>query len=303
MSLAAPVSLLSQATVSPPIQRWSDALRASSLLSLSVPTEYGGRGVGWEEVLQTLRDLSERDGTLARLFALHHLQLTSVLLLGSAEQRERLLPLSVERDWLWGEAVDHQEHRLLAREHRRGGFLLQGGRHDCFGAEAVDWLLISARHAQSEGLLIAALPADRDGLDRFEPNGGGLLRCHEVRLHPEDILLPPGLPWTPRAQLRGSLAALLQANIALGLAVQAFESLPARAPAAELQRLLGLGLRLSEQASVAFEAALAAGNGLSFSRSAALATLVAETSAVAQQAVQVGLRQEGTRARVFAGAT
>lgn len=303
MSLAAPVSLLSQATVSPPIQRWSDALRASSLLSLSVPTEYGGRGVGWEEVLQTLRDLSERDGTLARLFALHHLQLTSVLLLGSAEQRERLLPLSVERDWLWGEAVDHQEHRLLAREHRRGGFLLQGGRHDCFGAEAADWLLISARHAQSEGLLIAALPADRDGLDRFEPNGGGLLRCHEVRLHPEDILLPPGLPWTPRAQLRGSLAALLQANIALGLAVQAFESLPARAPAGELQRLLALGLRLSEQASVAFEAALAAGNGLSFSRSAALATLVAETSAVAQQAVQVGLRQEGTRARVFAGAT
>lgn len=303
MSLAAPVSLLSQATVSPPIQRWSDALRASSLLSLSVPTEYGGRGVGWEEVLQTLRDLSERDGTLARLFALHHLQLTSVLLLGSAEQRERLLPLSVERDWLWGEAVDHQEHRLLAREHRRGGFLLQGGRHDCFGAEAVDWLLISARHAQSEGLLIAALPADRDGLDRFEPNGGGLLRCHEVRLHPEDILQPPGLPWTPRAQLRGSLAALLQANIALGLAVQAFESLPARAPVGELQRLLALGLRLSEQASVAFEAALAAGNGLSFSRSAALATLVAETSAVAQQAVQVGLRQEGTRARVFAGAT
>ncbi|MCP1623289.1 acyl-CoA dehydrogenase family protein [Pseudomonas nitroreducens] len=300
MSLVVPLSTLSEL---PPTQRWSDALRASSLLALSVPREYGGRGAGWDEVLQTLRDLSERDGTLARLFALHHLQLTSVLLLGSSEQRERLLPLSVEREWLWGEAVDHQEGRLLAREHRRGGFLLQGGRHDCFGAEAVDWLLISARHAPSEGLLIAALPADRSGLDLFEPNGGGLLHCHEVRLHPEDILLPPGLPWTPRAQLRGSLAGLLQANIALGLAVQAFENLPARAAAGELQRLLALGLRLSEQSAVAFESAQAAGNGLSFSRSAALATLVAETAAVAQHAVQVGLRQEGTRARVLAGAT
>ncbi|MCP1652222.1 acyl-CoA dehydrogenase family protein [Pseudomonas nitroreducens] len=300
MSLVVPLSTYSQL---PPTQRWSDALRASSLLALSVPREYGGRGAGWDEVLQTLRDLSECDGTLARLFALHHLQLASVLLLGSVEQRERLLPLSVEREWLWGEAVDHQENRLLAREHRRGGFLLQGGRHDCFGAEAVDWLLISARHAPSEGLLIAALPADRNGLDRFEPNGGGLLHCHEVRLHPEDILLPPGLPWTPRAQLRGSLAALLQANIALGLAVQAFENLPPRTAAGELQRLLALGLRLSEQSAVAFESAQAAGNGLSFSRSAALATLVAETAAVAQQAVQVGLRQEGTRARVHAGAT
>ncbi|MDH1049782.1 MULTISPECIES: acyl-CoA dehydrogenase family protein [Pseudomonas] len=300
MSLVVPLSTYSQL---PPTQRWSDALRASSLLALSVPREYGGRGAGWDEVLQTLRDLSECDGTLARLFALHHLQLASVLLLGSVEQRERLLPLSVEREWLWGEAVDHQENRLLAREHRRGGFLLQGGRHDCFGAEAVDWLLISARHAPSEGLLIAALPADRSGLDRFEPNGGGLLHCHEVRLHPEDILLPPGLPWTPRAQLRGSLAALLQANIALGLAVQTFENLPPRTAAGELQRLLALGLRLSEQSAVAFESAQAAGNGLSFSRSAALATLVAETAAVAQQAVQVGLRQEGTRARVHAGAT
>lgn len=300
MSLVVPLSSLSDL---PPIQRWSDALRVSSLLALSVPREYGGRGAGWDEVLQTLRDLSERDGTLARLFALHHLQLASVLLLGSAEQRERLLPLSVEREWLWGEAVDHQERRLLAREHRRGGFLLQGGRHDCFGAEAVDWLLISARHAPSEGLLIAALPADRSGLDRFEPSGGGLLHCHEVRLHPEDILLPPGLPWTPRAQLRGSLSALLQANIALGLAVQAFERLPARAAAGELQRLLALGLRLSEQSALAFKSALAAGNALSFSRSTALATLVAETAAVAQQAVQVGLRHEGTRARVLAGAT
>lgn len=285
-----------------PSARWSRALRASGLLDLSVPRDYGGRGAGWDEVLQILRDLSERDGTLARLFAVHHLQLTSVLLLGSREQRERMLPLSIERGWLWGEAVDHQERRLLAREHRRGGFLLQGGRHDCFGSEAVDWLLLSAWHAPSEGLLIAALPADRDGLDRFEPYAGGLLRCHEVRLHPEDILQAPGLPWTPRAQLRGSLAALLQANIALGLAEQACEVLAERALAGSLRRLLGLGLRLSEQSAVAFEAALAAGGGLSFARSAALATLVAETSAVAQQAVEVGLRQEGVRARLLAGA-
>lgn len=298
MNLAATASLPDL-----PSARWSRALRASSLLDLSVPRDYGGRGAPWDEVLQTLRDLAERDGTLARLFAVHHLQLASVLLLGSREQRERLLPLSVTRDWLWGEAVDHHERRLLAREHRRGGFLLQGGRHDCFGTEAADWLLISAWHAPSEGLLIAALPADRDGLDRFEPNGGGLLRCHEVRLHPEDILLPPGLPWTPRAQLRGSLSALLQANIALGLAMQACDALPTRAAADGLRRLLGLGLRLSEQSAVAFEAALAAGNGLTFTRSAALATLVAETSAVAKQAVEEGLRQEGVRARVLAGAT
>ncbi|MCP8465346.1 acyl-CoA dehydrogenase family protein [Pseudomonas sp. ZM23] len=290
-------------SVAHPTQRWSQALRASNLLSLSVPREYGGRGAGWDEVLQTVRDLSERDGTLARLFAVHHLQLASVLLLGSREQSERLLPRSVECEWLWGEAVNHQERRLLAREHRRGGFLLQGGRHDCFGAEAVDWLLLSAWHAPSDGLLIAALPTDRDGLDRFEPNGGSLLRCHEVRLHPEDILQPPGLPWTPRAQLRGSLAALLQANLALGLAMRVCDGLPARTMVGGLRRIVGLGLRLSEQATVSLESALLAGNSLSFTRGAALATLVAETAVVAQQAVELGLRQEGVRARLLAGAT
>ncbi|SDI05486.1 acyl-CoA dehydrogenase family protein [Pseudomonas panipatensis] len=278
---------------------WARALRDSGLLRLSLPRALGGDGSPWSEILQTLRDLCERDGALARLFAVHHLQLTRVRLLGSREQGQRLLPLTLLRDNLWGALGEPGERRLLAVEHVRGGFRINGLASDGFAAEAADWLLLWAWHGPSRASLLAALPKERTGLAVQASRGAP--QCQALRLHPEDILVPPGLPATPRTVWCDSLALLLQANLALGLAQHAAER-QEQPRAAELSRLLGLGLRLSAQAAVLLDEGIEAGAALSFSRSHAFANLVAQTVAVAQQAAQQSLRAEGLNARLRAAA-
>ncbi|KAF1053461.1 MAG: Dibenzothiophene desulfurization enzyme C [Stenotrophomonas maltophilia] len=110
---------------------WANALRESGLLRLSLPVTLGGDGLPWLEILQTLRDLCERDGGLARLFAIHHLQLTRVRLLGSREQRQRLLAQVALRDALWGGLGEEGVHGLHALEHVRGGFRINGQQRTC----------------------------------------------------------------------------------------------------------------------------------------------------------------------------
>lgn len=278
---------------------WAAALRASGLLRLALPGELGGAGSPWREILQTLRDLCEHDGALARLFAVHQLQLTRVRLLGSREQLQRLLPLTLLRDSLWGTLGDTGGRPLQAQEHLRGGFRINGWQHDAFAVENADWLLLRASHGPSGEPLLAVLPTTRSGL--FLHSARGAVYCHELRLHPEDVLLPPGLPATPRRDLCDSVALLLQANLALGLALHAGNRL-APSQRAELPRLFGLALHLSEQAAGLLDEGLDAGASLSFARSTAVANLVAQAVAVAQQAAQASLRAEGLNARLLGAA-
>lgn len=275
---------------------WARALRESGLLRLSLPAQLGGAGSPWREVLQVLRDLCERDGGLARLFAVHHLQLTRVRLLGSREQLQRLLHLSLLREPLWGALGEDDGQLLRAEEHLRGGFRVNGAQWDAFTAEAADWLLLRAWHAPSGDFLLAALPSARAGLAL---RAGA--HCQGLRLHPEDILLPPGLAATPRRVLGDGLAQLLQANVALGLALQAADSLDLP-EASELSRLLGLGLVLSEQAARQLDEDIEAGAALAFGRASHFANLAAQALAVARQAAQASLRGEGVRARLLGAA-
>ncbi len=129
----------------------------------------------------------------------------------------------------------------------------------------------------------------------------GGAQCNELRLHPEDILLPPGLAITPRRSLCDGLALLLEANVALGLALHAAERLEL-AQSSELLRLLGLGLVLSEQAAAQLDDDIAAGAGLSFSRSSHFSNLAIQALAVAREAAQSSLRAEGLRARLLGAA-
>ncbi|MGV8474620.1 acyl-CoA dehydrogenase, partial [Pseudomonas aeruginosa] len=164
------------------------------------------------------RHLAEQELELARRLALHHLQIASIRLLGSPEQQRRLLPASVERRWLWSEAVDLRRAQPEAQEHWRGGFLVGGRGSDCFAVEDVDRLLISAWHAPSRAHLIAVAETGRAGIDISGlADGSGLflpagqrLHYQRLRLHPEDILVPPGLPPTPCGQLREGLTRLAQ---------------------------------------------------------------------------------------------
>lgn len=293
-----PFRLAAARPVAPPVPStagiWARALRESGLLRLSLPAQLGGSGSPWRDILQTLRDLCERDGGLARLFAVHHLQLARVSLLGSREQVQRLLNLTLLREPLWGALGDGPS--LQAAEHVRGGFRVNGLELDVFTVEAADWLVLRAWYEPGRDYLFAALPATRAGL---------VLRagaqCHELRLHPEDILLPPGLAITPRRSLCDGLALLLEANVALGLALHAAQRLELSESSA-LSRLLGLALVLSEQAAAQLDEDIEAGAALSFSRSSYFSNLAIQALAVAREAAQSSLRAEGLRARLLGAA-
>ena len=101
--------------------------------------------------------------------------------------------------------------------------------------------------------------------------------------------------------LGDGLAQLLQANVALGLALQAADSLDLP-EASELSRLLGLGLVLSEQAARQLDEDIEAGAALAFGRASHFANLAAQALAVARQAAQASLRAEGVRARLLGAA-
>lgn len=294
----APFRLAASRPVAPPVPSaagvWARALRESGLLRLSLPAQLGGSASPWRDILQTLRDLCERDGGLARLFAVHHLQLARVSLLGSREQVQRLLNLTLLREPLWGALGDGPS--LQAAEHVRGGFRVNGVEWDGFAVEAADWLVLRAWYEPGRDYLLAALPAARAGLVL---KAGA--HCHELRVHPEDILLPPGLAITPKRSLCDGLGLLLEANVALGLALQAAQRLELPSTA-ELSRLLGLGLVLSEQAAAQLDEDIEAGAALSFSRSSYFSNLAIQALAVSREAAQSSLRAEGLRARLLGAA-
>ncbi len=290
-----------------PMAGWAASLRDSGLLALAVPRVFAGMERDWGEIFAGVRHLAEQELELARRLALHHLQIASIRLLGSPEQQRRLLPASVERRWLWSEAVDLRRAQPEAQEHWRGGFLVGGRGSDCFAVEDVDRLLISAWHAPSRAHLIAVAETGRAGIDISGlADGSGLflpagqrLHYQRLRLHPEDILMPPGLPPTPCGQLREGLTRLAQANLDLGQAARVPGDVAGQG---EAPRLLALALRLVELAAESFQAAFARGGALTFRESAAASLLASEAEAVARAGLLACLRRQALEARLLGAA-
>ncbi|MCH3788367.1 acyl-CoA dehydrogenase family protein, partial [Campylobacter jejuni] len=90
-------------------------IRASGLLRLSVPTQYGGAGASWSTVLAAVRTLAEADSALAHVFGFHHLQVAGVLLYGTPAQHDYFLRPTVERNLFWGNALNPLDRRVVAR--------------------------------------------------------------------------------------------------------------------------------------------------------------------------------------------
>lgn len=78
-----------------------DALRASGLLALSIPVQYGGLGASWSEVLQIVRAFAKVDSSIAHVFGFHHLMLATVRLFGQPAQWQPWLEQTARKHWFW----------------------------------------------------------------------------------------------------------------------------------------------------------------------------------------------------------
>lgn len=205
-------------------------IRASGLLTLSIPTEYGGAGASWETVYGVIRILAQADSALAHVFGFHHLQLAGITLYGSVAQQRHLFMATVRDNLFWGNALNPLDKRTVATPHA-DGFILNGIKSFSSGSVGADWLTVSAWDDAANAALIGVLPATSPGVDvqadwdafgqRQTDSGNVLFR--DVHLPRDLVLQAPGQAATPQSTLRSQVAQLIMTNLYLGIAQGAFE--------------------------------------------------------------------------------
>lgn len=212
-------------------EREREWLRESGLLTLSIPTIFGGLGATWPTVYQVIRTLAQADSALAHVFAFHHLQLAGIQLYGSEQQQRHLLTETVWRRWFWGNALNPLDKRVAASLHPNG-FILDGIKSFSSGSVGSDWLTISAWDSVSQTALIGVVPTEQDGItveadwDAFgqRQTDSGNVRFGSVLLPHEYVLQRPGQTPTAQATVRSQVAQLIMTNLYLGIAQGAFEA-------------------------------------------------------------------------------
>ena len=291
-----------------------ELIRTSGLLHLTTPTEFGGHGRSWREFYGSLRRLAQVDSALAHLFAFHHLQVASILLYGTPAQHRQLLSPTVQNHLFWGNALNPRDLRARATAHG-DGYLVNGPKSYCSGSVGSDWLTLSAWDEVRQGLLIAVVPSDREGVsirsdwDAFgqKQTDSGTVEFAHVIIHPEEVLVRPGATLTPRATLRSLMAQLILTNLYVGIAQGALNE-GARytrehtrpAPAAGVQNALDdpyiqhrfgeLAVRvrpaevLADLAAQHLDNALSRGEALTSEERGALAVEVAQAKVIAHRA-------------------
>ena len=208
-----------------------DALRASGLLALSIPREFGGLNATWSQTFDVVREFARVDSSIAHVFGFHHLMLATVRLFGAPSQWQPWYELTARKNWFWGNALNPLDTRTIVKHH--GSWReFSGKKSFCSGASDSQMLIASAVDEAAGGkLLIAAIPSGRTGItlhDDWHNMGqrqtdSGSATFERVRVEEGDLLLDPGPLSTPFACLRPLIAQLHFANIFLGIAEGAFE--------------------------------------------------------------------------------
>ena len=207
-----------------------DRLRASGLLALSIPSQFGGHGATWAETMRVVRRLARVDGSLAHLFGFHHLLVATVRLFGDELQWSQAYAQTARHAWFWGNALNPLDQRTTIREAPIGDRIVQGVKSFCSGANDSDRLILSALD-ETRRLVVAVVPSDRAGIRILKDwdnmgqrqTDSGTVALDDVVIHEDELLLSPGPLGSPFASLRPCLAQLVLANVFLGLGEGALE--------------------------------------------------------------------------------
>ena len=206
-------------------KRERDLIRQSGLLKLSIPRSWGGWGVDWPTLYQSIRIISEGDSSLGHVYGFHHVLLATCRLFGSESQAQRLLSRTAAENWFWGNTLNPMDKRLvLAREGKE--LRLRGKKSYGTGSIDSDFLIVSALEEGTEKLVVAAIPTHRSGLllhDDWSNMGqratdSGSATFENVLLEEDEILGPPGPMGSVFAGLRPCVAQLVFVNVYLGIA-------------------------------------------------------------------------------------
>ncbi|MBS4102752.1 acyl-CoA dehydrogenase family protein [Tsukamurella paurometabola] len=215
-------------------------LRASGLLSLLIPREYGGWGADWPTAVEVVRAIATVDGSLGHLFGYHLSSAPMIEMIGSPEQEQRLYRQIAENDWWTGNASSENNSHVLdwkvsATPTQDGGYILNGTKHFCSGAKGSDLLFVFAvvqeDSAQQGAIIAAAIPTSRVGIrtnDDWAAIGmrqtdSGSTDFDNVKVEADEVLGAPNafilaFIQSERGSLFAPIVQLIFANVYLGIA-------------------------------------------------------------------------------------
>ena len=207
-----------------------EAIRASGLLTLTIPAQFGGQGADWPTFYASLRRLAQADSALAHLYGFHHLQMASLLLYGSHEQQQRQFEDTVVQRLFWGNALNPLDQRTVATE-ADAGWTFNGIKSFSSGSVGSDRMVVSGWHRPTQSLVVAVTPTRRAGVrvradwDAFgqKQTDSGTVEFEGVAIGHDEVLLAPAAVQTPRMTVRPLVSQLIMANLYLGIAIGAFD--------------------------------------------------------------------------------
>ncbi|MEE3717683.1 acyl-CoA dehydrogenase family protein [Tumidithrix elongata RA019] len=206
-----------------------DRIRASGLLGLIVPKEYGGIGETWITAFQISRELAKADSSLAHVYSYHHLGVVIPYLFGTEERKAQYYTDTVRNNWFWCNALNPLDRRATLTPDGTG-FLLNGIKSFCSGSKDSDILPITAVREDTSELTILVIPTQREGVqihDDWDNIGqrqtdSGSISFNQVRVDGSEVFGARTQVDIPFRSLRACLTQLNLAHIYLGIAEGAF---------------------------------------------------------------------------------
>ncbi|MFT4042721.1 MAG: acyl-CoA dehydrogenase family protein [Gordonia sp. (in: high G+C Gram-positive bacteria)] len=180
-----------------------DLLRRNGLLTLVIPTQYGGPGHSWRTALQVVAEISAADGSVGNLLNYHLDNLALFDNFADDDQRQQFFPRVITEGLYVGNASSEQnahvdDRRTLLRA-VEGGYVLNGAKDFASGSGTADVILVAASNEDGKAVQVL-LPADREGVEILrdwdalglrQTDSGGI-RLRDVRVSEGDILGEPG---------------------------------------------------------------------------------------------------------------
>lgn len=200
-------------------------LKESGLLTLLIPTEYGGIGESWLTANAVTRIVAAADANVGHLLGYHYLQMWRAELFDQADLVARSRRETVAGNHFWA-GVSNPLDAALELTPVDGGFHLNGRKTFATGAAVADRLVVSATRTDDDEKLTFVLDAHAQGIDylgdwdnigqRLTASGGVVFA--DVFLPADNVLGPQPATDVPRLSLAAIGFQLFLTQVYVGIA-------------------------------------------------------------------------------------
>ena len=222
-----------------PAENYAD-LRERRLMDLTVPKEYGGKGLSSLAYCLAMREMAKGDASTALTFNMHATIMTIIARFGTPEQKTRYFGEVVQRGAIFASigsepnASPNSSRFYIETTLSKGpgGYRLNGNKYFCSFGNAADYyfiyVMLDGAKRIRDGLVSVVVPKGTPGVTVIETWNSMAMRAtasHSMTyqdgfVQEDDIVGPPGVVFTSGL---GAEYAVGYAAIYLGIAEAAYE--------------------------------------------------------------------------------